>query len=132
MSQNNNIFWRFHERNDKKVAKAVREGNIDTITGTGWGFLDKFFYFLYSIRFFDITDIKSTGYRRIMLPLTKLIITYSVKILLGISSMNKIPNLLFREVSLLSMIGFTATQIKNGLCKRGKGKSIPIVIRHHL
>jgi len=32
---NNNIFWRFHERNDKKVAKAVREGNIDTITGTG-------------------------------------------------------------------------------------------------
>ena len=105
MSQNNNnIFWRFHERNDKKVAKAVREGNIDTITGTGWGFLDRFFYFLYSIRFFKITDIKSTGYRRIMLPLTKLIITYSVKILLGISSMNKIPNLLFREISLLSMI----------------------------
>ena len=119
MSQNNNIFWRFHERNDKKVAKAVREGNIDTITGTGWGFLDKFFYFLYSIKFFKITDIRSAGYQRIMLPLTKLIITYSVKILLGISSMNKIPNLLFREVSLLSMIGFTATLDKEWLvCKR--------------
>jgi len=49
-----------------------------------------------------------------------------VKILLGISSMNKIPALLFREIALLSMIGFTATQIKNGSCKRGKGKSIPI------
>jgi len=43
------IFWKFHERNDKKVAKVVREGNIDTIAGTGWGFLDRFFYFLNSI-----------------------------------------------------------------------------------
>ena len=120
------VFWKFHERNDKKVAKAVREGNIDTITGTGWGFLDKFFCFLYSIRFFKITDIKSAGYKRIMLPLVMLISTYSIKILLGISSMNKIPNLLFREVALLSMIGFTATQIKNGSCARGKKKSIPI------
>ena len=123
---NEEIYWKFHERNDKKVAKAVREGDIDTITGTGWGFLDRFFYFLYSIRFFKITDIKSTGYRRIMLPLTMLITTYSIKILLGISSMNKIPNLLFREIALLSMIGFTATQIKNGSCARGKGKSAPI------
>jgi hypothetical protein len=120
------IFWKFHERNDRKVAKAVREGNVDTITGTGWGFLDRFFYFLYSIKFFKITDIKSSGYKRIMLPLVTLITTYSVKILLGISSMNKIPNLLFREVSLLSMIGFTATQIQNGCCKRGKGRSVPI------
>ena len=120
------IFWKFYERNDKKVAKAIREGNIDTITGTGWGFLDRFFYFLYSIKFFKITDIKSSGYKRIMLPIVTLITTYSVKILLGISSMNKIPNLLFREVSLLSMIGFTATQIQNGCCKRGKGKSVPI------
>jgi len=126
MSQNNNIFWKFHERNDKKVAKAVRQGNIDTITGTGWGFLDKFFCFLYSIRFFKITDIKSSGYKRIMLPLVMLITTYSMKILLGISSMNRIPNLLFREVALLSMIGFTATQIKNGSCKRGKKKSIQL------
>ena len=116
---NEEIYWKFHERNDKKVAKAVREGDIDTITGTGWGFLDRFFYFLYSIRFFKITDIKSTGYRRIMLPLTMLITTYSIKILLGISSMNKIPNLLFREVALLSMIGFTATLDKERLvCKR--------------
>ena len=124
--ENSKIFWKFHQRNDKKVAKAVREGNVDTITGTGWGFLDNFFYFLYSIRFLKIIDIKSVGYKRIMLPLVMLITTYSMKILLGISSMNKIPALLFREIALLSMIGFTATQIKNGSCKRGKGKSIPI------
>lgn len=124
--ENSKIFWKFHQRNDKKVAGAVREGNIDTITGTGWGFLDNFFYFLYSTGFFKIIDIKSAGYKRIMLPLVMLITTYSMKILLGISSMNKIPSLLFREIALLSMIGFTATQIKNGSCARGKGKSIPI------
>lgn len=124
--ENSKIFWKFHQRNDKKVAKAVREGNVDTITGTGWGFLDNFFYFLYSIRFLKIIDIKSAGYKRIMLPIVMLITTYSMKILLGISSMNKIPALLFREVALLRMIGFTATQIKNGSCNRGKGKSMPI------
>ena len=61
-----------------------------------------------------------------MLPVVILITTYSMKILLGISSMNKIPSLLFREIALLSMIGFTATQTKNGSCDRGKGKSTPI------
>ena len=76
---NEKIFWKFHERNDKKVAKAVREGNIDTITGTGWGFLDRFFYFLYSIRFFKITDIRSAGYKRIMLSVVTLITTYLSK-----------------------------------------------------
>ncbi|MCG2791805.1 MAG: transposase, partial [Actinomycetia bacterium] len=126
MIGNKKIFWKFHERNDKKVARAVREGNTDTIIGTGWGFLDNFFCFLYSIRFLKIIDIKSVGYKRIMLPLVMLITTYSMKILLGISSMNKIPSLLFREIALLRMIGFTATQIKNGSCRRGKGKSIPI------
>lgn len=126
MEEKDKILWKYHERNDKKVAQAVREGAVDAITGTGWGFLDKFFYFLFSIGFFKITDIRSAGYKRIMLPLTMLITTYSVKILLGISSMNKIPSLLFREIALLQMIGFTATQIKNGSCRRGKGKSVPI------
>jgi len=49
-----------------------------------------------------------------------------MKILLGISSANKIPLLLFREIALLQMIGFAATHIKEGSCNRGKGKSAPI------
>lgn len=126
MVKEDKILWKYHERNDRKVARAVRDGEVDSITGTGWGFLDKFFYFLFSIGFFKITDIRSAGYKRIMLPLTILITTYSVKILLGISSVNKIPSLLFREIALLQMIGFTATQIKEGSCDRGKGKSAPI------
>jgi hypothetical protein len=121
-----NFNWKFYERNDKKVARLVREGFLETITGTGWGFLDTFFAFLNVIGFFDIIDIEAKGYRRVLIPLVRLITTYSVKILLGISSMNKIPDLLFREVSLLKLIGFTALQIKEGSCKRGKGGSIPV------
>ncbi|MCL4416210.1 MAG: transposase [Actinobacteria bacterium] len=118
--------WKFYERNDKKVSGLVREGALDTITETGWGFLDRFFAFLNEIGFFKIIDVEGKGYKRILIPLVRLITTYSVKILLGISSMNKIPDLLFREVSLLKLIGFTADQIKEGSCKRGKGGSIPI------
>jgi len=126
MIREDKILWKHHERNDRKVARAVRDGQVDSITGTGWGFLDKFFYFLYAIGFFKITDIRPSGYKRIMLPITMLITTYSMKILLGISSVNKIPSLLFREIALLQMIGFTASQIKDGSCERGKGKSAPI------
>ena len=118
--------WKFYERNDRKVARLVREGSLETITGTGWGFLDRFFSFLSQIGFLKIIDVEGNGYKRILIPLVRLVTTYSVKILLGISSMNKIPDLLFREVSLLKLIGFTATQIKEGSCKRGKGGSIPI------
>ena len=35
MIESKEIFWKFHERNDKKVAQAVRKGDVDTITGTG-------------------------------------------------------------------------------------------------
>jgi hypothetical protein len=118
--------WKFYERNDRKVAGLVREGSLETITGTGWGFLDRFFSFLSQIGFFKIIDVEGRGYKRMLIPLVRLVTTYSVKILLGISSMNKIPDLLFREVSLLKLIGFTALQIKEGSCKRGKGGSIPI------
>lgn len=120
-------YWRFHIRDDRKIAQKVREGKIDIITGTGWGFFDLFFGFLYILGFFKvISEIEGKGYQRKLLTITKLILTYSVKVLLGIGSMNQIPQLLFKEVGLLKLIGFDATQIKEGICKRGKGKSRPM------
>jgi len=121
------IGWRFHFRDDKKVAKAIREGKTDLITGTGWGFFDKFFSFLWVIGFFKVVErINGEGYQRKMLGIVKLLNTYAIKVLLGIGSMNSVPSLLFKEIGLLKLIGFTATEIKEGICKRGKGKSRPI------
>lgn len=120
------LLFKFHFRDDKEVAQRIRQGRSDFITGTGWGFFDKFFSFLYALGFLALLDIKAKGYERMMLPLVKLLTTYSLKILLGISSMNQVPFLLFREIALLQMIGFTAQEIKEGICNRGKGKSVPM------
>lgn len=120
------LIFQFHFRDDKEVAQRIRQGRSELITGTGWGFFDKFFAFLYSLGFFPVLNLETKGYQRMMLPLVKLLTTYSVKILLGISSMNQVPPLLFREIALLKMIGFTASQIKEGISNRGKKKSTPI------
>jgi hypothetical protein len=40
------LLFKFHFRDDKEVAQRIRQGRSDFITGTGWGFFDKFFSFL--------------------------------------------------------------------------------------
>jgi Transposase DDE domain len=119
--------WKFYCRNEKKVAQELREGRATCGAGTGWGFFDKFYIFLWNLGFFVILEkIEGEGYERVLISITKLLLTYSIKILLGITSLNKVPYLLFREIALLQLIGFTALEIKEGVCKRGKGKSQPM------
>jgi len=57
-----------------------------------------------------------------MIPAVLMILTYEVKQLIGISSMNQLGEHLFRDTALLKIIGFTARQIQEGFCQRGKGK----------
>lgn len=118
--------WQFYFRDEKYVAKRFQQGKADFVTGTGWGFFDRFYTFLWSIGFFSILNVAGKGYSRQMLAITKLLLTYSIKILLGISSLNKVPALLFREIALMKLIGFTAQELQYGICKRGKGKSQPM------
>jgi hypothetical protein len=86
----------------------------------GWGFLDKFVIFLKRIKFLGVLDVDGEGYKRRMITVTKLLMSYEMKILLGISSMNQLPNTLFNDTGLLMLLGFTAKQIKHGYCKRSK------------
>jgi len=119
--------WSFYSRNDEYVVNKLREGKANAATGTGWGFFDKYFIFLWIIGFIDALDgVQGKGYSRKLVGITKLILSYSTKILLGLNSLNKVPALLFKEIALLQLIGFTAIEIKEGVCKRGKGKSQPI------
>jgi hypothetical protein len=48
-----------------------------------------------------------------------LILTYQLKIFLGIGSINLVPTKLFREIALLQLIGYTTTQMQVGFCERG-------------
>jgi len=121
------LLLRYHERNDREVARRIREGETDFITGTGWALLDKFFIFLGEIGFYDVLEeVNGEGYQRIMVALVRLLTTYSVKVLLGIAHLRQVPVLLFKDVGLLKRIGFTATQIREGVCNRGRGKSRPM------
>ena len=54
-----------------------------------------------------------------MIPIAQLVLTYQLKVLLGIGSINLVPTRLFREWALLQLIGYTTTQLQSGFCQRG-------------
>jgi hypothetical protein len=92
------------------------------VVGAGWGLLDHFFIFLFSLGFFAQIDFRPKRVKRVMIPTVLMILTYEVKQLTGIASMNQLEEHLFRDTALLKIIGFTARQIQEGFCQRGKRK----------
>jgi hypothetical protein len=115
--------WQFYERAQREVYQKlkVRE-RPEAVVGAGWGFLDHFFIFLFSLGFFARIDFRPKRVKRVMIPTVLMILTYEMKQLTGISSMNQLEEHLFRDTALLKIIGFTARQIQEGFCQRGKGK----------
>jgi hypothetical protein len=115
--------WQFYERAQREVYRklSARE-RPEAVVGAGWGFLDHFFIFLFSLGFFARIDFRPKRVKRVMIPTVLMILTYEVKQLMGISSMNQLEEHLFRDTALLKIIGFTARQIQEGFCCRGKGK----------
>jgi hypothetical protein len=115
--------WQFYERAQKEVYRKLRaRERPEAVVGAGCGFLDHFFIFLFSLGFFARIDFRPTRVKRIMIPTVLMILTYEMKQLMGISSMNQLEEHLFRDTALLKIIGFTARQIQEGFCRRGKGK----------
>ena len=115
--------WQFYERAQREVYRKlkVRE-RPEAVVGAGWGFLDHFFIFLFSLGFFARVDFRPKRVKRVMIPTVLMILTYEMKQLMGISSMNQLEEHLFRDTALLKIVGFTARQIQDGFCHRGKGK----------
>ncbi|OGR80564.1 MAG: hypothetical protein A3I11_08740 [Elusimicrobia bacterium RIFCSPLOWO2_02_FULL_39_32] len=116
------LAWRHLTRDQKEVAQRIVKGDYRMIQHGGWGFLDKFLIFIKTIGFLECLDVAGEGYARRMITIAKLLLTYQIKILMGINSMNQVPRLLFGDIGLLMMLGYTAEQIENGHCKRGQGK----------
>jgi len=115
--------WQFYERAQREVYRKLRaRERPEAVVGAGWGFLDHFFIFLFSLGFFARIDFRPKRVKRVMIPTVLMILTYEVKQLMGISSMNQLEEHLFRDTALLKIIGFTARQIQEGFCCRGKGK----------
>ena len=94
------LLCRYCERDDRKVAKAIREGKTKMASGTGWALMDEFFIFMQYIGFFKLLGkVNGEGYKRKMVAIIRLLMTYSTKVLLGIAHLRQVPDLLFKEVA---------------------------------
>jgi len=111
--------FRHLTRNQQEVARRLSAGHLDLVSVTGWGFVASFLAFLDQLEYHVLLDLEGQGFLRVMIPLARLILTYHLKILLAIPSMNLVPTKLFREIALLQLIGYTTTQIRSGFCQRG-------------
>jgi hypothetical protein len=115
--------WQFYERARKEVYRKLKDREKpEAVVGAGWGLLDDFFIFLFSLGFFARVDFRPERVKRVMIPTVLMILTYEMKQLTGIFSTNQLEEHLFRDTALLKIIGFTARQIQEGFCQRGKGK----------
>jgi len=112
--------WRRLTRDQQAVAKRLTRGELAMVTVCGWGIVASFLTFLDELTFLALLGIEGRGFKRVMIPIAQLIMTYELKVLLGIPSMNLVPTKLFRERALLRLIGYTATQMQVGFCKRGE------------
>jgi len=114
-------------RNQHEVAKRLLAGEVAMVGGTGWSFVEPFLAFLGELGFFDLLRIDGEKFIRQMAEVSLLILTYQVKILLGLVGMNCVGQTLFRDWALLRLIGYTTVQLREGFCQRGKaGKQKPL------
>ena len=107
-------------RNQHEVAKRLLAGEVAMVGGTGWSFVEPFLAFLGEVGFFEILRVDGEKFIRQMAEVSLLLLTYQVKVLLGLSGMNCVGQTLFRDLALLRLIGYTTAQLRDGFCRRGK------------
>jgi hypothetical protein len=108
------------------VAKRLTAGQVTLVTVSGWGFVGDFLSFLDQIGFCALLGIEGRGFKRVMIPVARLIMTYQMKVLLGIGSINLVPAKLFRQAALLKLIGYSEAEMSAGFCQRGSLPSGPM------
>jgi len=118
--------WHRLKENKEKVRERLKRRKWDDVSLTGWGRLDEFIYFLHGLGYFKILQRAKLEILRTGIPHYLLLSTFSMKILLGIPSVRKVKENLFREKAVLKLLGYTVKQIEKGFNRRNRGKSKPI------
>lgn len=114
--------WRFAERDDVAVAQALQRGEaVDAMhTLDEAGLMDGFFAFLKESKIMDHwLSVSIEAVQRVFLPSIYFILLYGTRVLFGIASSNALPSLLFSNVAVMSLIGFNAWQVEQGMTQRG-------------
>lgn len=110
---------RYLSRNQKEVVRRLLDGEVTQISSASWAFIEPFLLFLQELGFFELIGVEGQKFRRQMIEVSLLIMTYSAKVLLGLSSINQIPGRLFRDRALMLLIGYSTDQLLSGFCQRG-------------
>jgi hypothetical protein len=110
---------RYLSRNQQEVVKRLLDGEVTMISNASWAFMEPFLLFLHELGFFELLGVDGKKFRRQMIEVSLLIMTYSAKVLLGISSINQVPGCLFRDRALMLLIGYNTDQLLSGFCCRG-------------
>jgi len=114
--------WRFAERDDAAVAQALQCGEaVDAMhTLDEAGLLDGFFAFLKETQIMEHwLSVPIAAVQRVFLPTIYFILLYGTRVLFGIESTNALPSLLFSNVAVMTLVGFNAWQVVQGLTQRG-------------
>jgi len=114
--------WQFAERNDAAVAQAFRAGvPIDDVRTVDEAILVEGF-----LGFLRQTDILAhwqtfaiPAVQRVFLPVLAFVLLYGLRVLCGISSTNALSSLLFSNVPVMLLLGFTVEQVTVGCTQRG-------------
>ena len=117
--------WAAYTRNQESVAAAIARKEYEDLTPTGVGVIDEFFALMDEVGMMNRLAVEGM-YQRRLVPMVMEVTTYLAKVIMGLSSQNQLPTHLFRDAGLLRRIGYTAKQVEEGFCKRGKGLSRPI------
>jgi hypothetical protein len=110
---------RYLSRNQQEVVQRLLGGDVTMISNVSWAFMEPFLLFLHEMGFFELIGVDGKKFRRQMIEVSLLIMTYSAKVLLGISSINQVPGRLFRDRALMLLIGYSTDQLRSGFCCRG-------------
>lgn len=110
---------RYLSRNQKEVVERLLDGDVTMISNASWAFIEPFLLFLQEVGFFEMIGVDGKKFRRQMIEVSLLIMTYSAKVLLGIPSINQVPGRLFRDRALMLLIGYSTDQLLSGFCCRG-------------
>lgn len=115
----------FAERNDETVAQALNAGEaVDAVyTVAEAELLSGFFDFLQETGIMGPWQTFTiAGVQRVFLPAIYFVLLYSTRVLFGIESTNALPSLLFSNLGVMSLIGFTTWQVLHGLSLRGQAQ----------
>lgn len=113
--------WRIATRDDAAVARAVAAGEeIEAVYALEAGaLLDGFWAFLDETGTLAMMQgVSVAARRRLIVPTVQLLLTYHLKILMGIASINALPALLFSDQAAMRQVGFNAEVLAMGVTRR--------------